>query len=127
MKAEIKLVGNVDEEDSYALSDLAILLEQECDALVEQERQSVEGGVKDGGLVIALTVVGLALSAISTLVSVLSYWESKQKAEQVKYSVSIVIGNKTFTLENLKPEQVESELARFKAGEEAIQVQVLRQ
>ncbi len=126
MKTEIKLIGDTSEEDSYALSELAVLIERECGTLVKKQRQQTQSGVKDGGSVIALSVLGLTFSAISTLISVLSYWESKQEANQIKYSVTMVIDNKMLTIENLSPEQVESELAKLPTGEQDIQVQISR-
>lgn len=127
METEIKLLGKVSEEDSYALSKLAVLIEKECDTPVEQKRQAAQVGDKDGGLVIALTVFGLALSTVSTLVSVLSFWKDRQQEKQLKYSVSIVFGNTTLMIENLDPAQVESELAKLNMNEKSVQVQVLRQ
>ncbi|MGD1908222.1 MAG: hypothetical protein ACFB0C_19835 [Leptolyngbyaceae cyanobacterium] len=127
MKTEIRLLGNATAEDSFALSELSNLLEDECDTSIEQEHQESQDGVKDGGLVIALTIVGLAMTAVSTVVSVLSYWESRQKEKEIKYSVAIVVGNKTITIDNIQPSYIEAELAALKPEEQNIEVQVSRQ
>lgn len=126
MKIQIELKGISSEEDSYALTQLAALLEQELEIVVEEKYKQNSQGIKDGGLVIALTIVGLAFSAVSTLITVLSYWDARQQEEQIRYSVSIVVGNKTFKLENLRPEQVETELASLNKSEYNVQVQILR-
>ena len=78
-------------------------------------------------IVIALTIVGLAMTAVSTVVSVLSYWESRQKEKEIKYSVAIVVGNKTITIDNIQPSYIEAELAALKPEEQNIEVQVSRQ
>jgi hypothetical protein len=126
MEAKINLLSNVNEEDSYALLELATLLENECDVVVQQKRDSVKSGVKDGGLVIALTVAGLALSAISTLFAALSYWQTQQQSKQVKYSVAVIIGNKIFQVENLTFEQAQSEIGKLQVSEQVIDIQVTR-
>jgi hypothetical protein len=127
MEAKINLLSDVSAEDSYALLELAALLESECDVVVQQKRDSVKSGVKDGGLVIALTIAGLALSTISTLFTALSYWQTRQQSKQVKYSVAFIIGNKIVQIENLTPEQVQSEIEKLQVSEQVIDVQITRQ
>ena len=48
-------------------------------------------------LTLAIAIAGLALSAISTLVSVLAHWQSRKP----KYSISVPIQNRTIELSNL--------------------------
>jgi hypothetical protein len=127
MEAKIKLLSDVSAEDSYALLELAALLESECGVVVQQKRDLVKSGVKDGGLVIALTIAGLALSTISTLFTALSYWQTRQQSKQVKYSVAFIIGNKIVQIENLTPEQVQSEIEKLQVSEQVIDVQITRQ
>jgi hypothetical protein len=127
MEAKINLLSDVSAEDSYALLELAALLESECDVVVQQKRDLVKSGVKDGGLVIALTIAGLALSTISTLFTALSYWQTRQQSKQVKYSVAFIIGNKIVQIENLTPEQVQSEIEKLQVSEQVIDVQITRQ
>lgn len=127
MEAKINLLSDVTEEDSYALLELATLLESECDVVVQQKRDSVRSGVKDGGLVIALTIAGLAISTISTLFTALSYWQTRQQSKKVKYSVAFIIGDKIFQVENLTPEQVQSEIEKLQVSDQVIDIHVTRQ
>jgi hypothetical protein len=127
MEAKINLLSDVTEEDSYALLELATLLESECDVVVQQKRDSVKSGVKDGGLVIALTIAGLALTTISTLFTALSYWQTRQQSKKVRYSVAFIVGNKIFQIENLTPEQVQSEIEKLQVSDQVIDIQVTRQ
>lgn len=85
MDTYITLEGNITEDDSYSLKQLAQLIEEECDLSVQIKKQEAQPGIKDGGLVIGLMIAGLAFTAIQTLISALQYWESKQN----KHSLSI--------------------------------------
>ena len=66
MNACIKLEGEITEEDCYELKQLAHLIEKECDVYVKPEQQATQHGVKDSGLMIGMTIAGLALSGIQT-------------------------------------------------------------
>ena len=85
MDTYITFEGNITEDDSYNLKQLAQLIEEECDLSVQIKKQEAQPGIKDGGLVIGLMIAGLAFTAIQTLISALQYWESKQN----KHSLSI--------------------------------------
>jgi hypothetical protein len=126
METEIQFFGEINEIDSYALSELSVLIENECDVHVQQKRTTSQHGVKDGGLVIALTIAGLAFSAVSTLITVISYWETKQQSKKLKYSIAILIGNKIFKIENLQPEQIQAELelAKLQEYEQGIRIEI---
>lgn len=63
---------------------------------VRAARASIPG-VKDGGLTVALEIAGLALSGISTLLSVLSYW-GEQKPQ---YEVTAKVGNLSLKVSGL--------------------------
>lgn len=54
-------------------------------------------GVKDGGLTVAIEIAGLALSGISTLLSVLSYW-AEQKPQ---YEVTAKVGELSLKVSGL--------------------------
>jgi hypothetical protein len=127
MEATINLMSNINEEDSYALVELATILENECDVVVKQKRDLVKGGVKDGGAIIALTVAGLVISTISTLFTALSYWRTQQQSKQVKYSIAVIIDNKVFQIENIESERFYSEMTKLQASEQVIDIQVTRQ
>jgi hypothetical protein len=112
MDARIKFEGNITEESSYDLMQLANMIEQDCDLSVKLDQQTVQPGVKDSGLTIGLTIANLALTGIQSLISVLLYWESKQK----KYSLLISLGKITYSLDNIKQEEADrilSEIAKF--------------
>ena len=111
MDAHIKFEGNITDEISYDLEQLAYLIEQDCDLSVGRENQPPKPGVKESGLIIGLTIAGVVLSGIQALFSALSYWDSKQE----KYSLLISFDNKRFLLENmdrLETNQVLAEIAK---------------
>lgn len=108
MNANIKFKNQVTEENAFDLNQLADLIESDYGLAVERQQGGSESGVKDGGLVIGLT---LALSAISTLVSVLAYWQSTRS----KYSVTVSRGDVTYTIDNLPPDQLENIASKLEA------------
>lgn len=120
METRIKFEGDVTQEDSYNLGELANLIQQDCDLPVKLKKADSEGGVKDGGLIIGLTVIGLVLSAIGTLVSVLSYW----KSQQPKYSLTISYGGKTLSIENMSSEQIKNEFTKLQAESTNSQIEI---
>lgn len=83
MDTYITFEGNITEDDSYSLKQLAQLIEEECDLSVQIKKQEAQPGIKDGGLVIGLMIAGLAFTAIQTLISALQYWESKQNKQSL--------------------------------------------
>jgi hypothetical protein len=50
MDAHIKFEGNITDEISYDLEQLAYLIEQDCDLSVGREKQPPKPGVKETGL-----------------------------------------------------------------------------
>jgi hypothetical protein len=85
------------------------LIEQETDIAVQLKKDPSKEGRKDGGLTIALSIAGLALSAIGTIVSVISYWRSQQP----KYSVSITCGNIKVVLDNVSPAHLQTVIQKL--------------
>ena len=63
-------------------------------------RATLPGSKTD--LTLAISIVGLALSSVSTLVSVLSFWQSTRP----QYRVTIKRGDATYQVSNLDREQV---------------------
>lgn len=96
-------------ESSCCLNNLAELIEKQADIPVQLEKDSPKEGNKDGGLTIALSITGLALSAVATLVSVLSYW----KSQQPNYSVSIECGNTTIKLNNVSSDELQAVIKKL--------------
>jgi hypothetical protein len=120
--------GEPSNQTSNILKSLGDDIEKGCGVLVKQVLVSHDG-YKDGGLVIGLSVAGLALSAISTLVAVLGYRESKQVATKEKYSFSFVINNKTYAIENLNSDAfksiLESDLKMIEDSEGELEIQII--
>lgn len=110
MDVNIEFEGSITDEISYELNQLGDLIQQECDTNVEFNKQELKPGVKDSGLVIGLTIAGLALSGVQTLISALQYWESKQQ----KYSISISLGNKKYYYSNIEKEKADELLAKIR-------------
>jgi hypothetical protein len=126
MDTYINFEGSITEETSHDLNQLANLLEQDCDVSVKLDKQPIQPGVKDSGLTIGLTIAGLALSGIQTLIAAILYWESKQN----KYSLSISLENKTYIVDNIKQEETErilSEILKLPSNiTETIEIKVVR-
>jgi hypothetical protein len=96
---EIAFAGELNTQDSFALNELRESLE-ESKISVETENDQKKTGVKDGGLTLALTIAGLALSAVGTLVSAISLWGSKKN-----YSITFKTGDATFAANNLSAKE----------------------
>jgi len=103
MKINISFDAKMCENDSQNLIELANLVENDCDINVQLEKDLKAKGVKDGGLTIGLTILGLSISAIGTLISVLSYWKNKNP----KYSLSITHNNCSFSISEMDSNQLE--------------------
>lgn len=96
MEIEIRFDGKVNQETSNHLNGLSNAISNSCDVIPDEIRETIEHGQKDSGLILGLTIAGLALSAMDTLINVLTYWQS----QQTKYSVEFSIEGKTYTLES---------------------------
>ncbi len=108
-------------ESSYHLINLADIIEKECDLPVQRNKNAPQQGVMDGGVTIGLTVAGVVLTGIGTLVAALSYW----KSQQPKCSISITRGNVTIVIDNISPDQLRSEVAKLEKEESSSEIQVL--
>lgn len=86
-------------EDSLALRELLESL-AECDIASKPEIDPAKVGVKDGGLMVGLTIAALAVSAIGTVISAISLWGSKRN-----YSISFESGGATFAANNLNAKE----------------------
>ena len=86
-------------EASLHLKDLRQMLIEDCGVDVEAESTEPEPRTKDPGLLLALNISGLALSAISTLVATLSYWRSTR----AEYSINISRGEVNLNIDRIKP------------------------
>ena len=110
MDAHIRWSQNVTEEDAYLLEKLADLIKRDGDVSVNLDKQEVKPGEKDSGLTIDIAIAGLALSGISTLISVLSY---KGK----NCSASFTLDGVTYQINNIKVEEIYQIQESFKQAE----------
>ncbi|XOF34481.1 MAG: hypothetical protein ACL93V_04080 [Candidatus Electrothrix sp. YB6] len=121
MNAHIKFKENSPSgESSYRLNSLAEFIEQEADIPVQLEKGEPQKGSKTD-LTIALSIAGLALSAVATLVSVLSYW----KSQQPNYSVSIKCGNTTIQLNNVSSDELQAVIKKLEEQNHSSDLTVL--
>jgi hypothetical protein len=95
MNTYINFADSLTDDDSYNIEQLANLIEEDCDLRVEREKADSGQGVKDGGLTIGLTVVGLVISAIGTFIAALTYW----KSQQPKYSLTVSLDGKILSIQ----------------------------
>lgn len=86
---------------SASLEALSLDLQQELEMSCTLERKAPEEGALDGGLVVAIAIVGLALNAIDTLLSVLQYYKERNQTA----SVTISSEGYSYTLSDLTNDQ----------------------
>lgn len=126
MEILIRTFENPNQITSNSLLELKNEIVHALSISVDIDKIENKKGVKDGGLVIGLTIVGLALTGISTLISIIQYWEQKQLEKQEKYQVSINLNNNTYTIENLQKqtflEMFETDLTKAKDLNETINI-----
>lgn len=115
MKAYIKLEGNVTDDDSYSLKELADLISKDCDLSVKIEKTEPEPRGKDGGLAIGIAIASLAIATIQTLISVFQYWQSKRP----KYSLSVTFHSparkETLLLESSSTQEIQEMISHLKS------------
>ena len=108
--------------DSRLLSDLDGLCADLVEAGLEVEASRVRlPGVK-ADLPLAISIVNLGLSVVSTLVAVLAFWQSKSES----YKVTIKQGGATYEVNNLNREQMLEIGARIAKSESPLVVGVRR-
>jgi hypothetical protein len=102
-------------------ADLALLTDLNglAEDLAEAELRPVTARARLPGakadLALAISIAGLALSTVSTVISVLSFWQSKQ----AQYSVTIKQGDVTYQVSNLGRDEVREigeRIAKAEAG-----------
>lgn len=118
MQIAIKFNGDVNPEVAH---DLDELFESLADS--ELSVKAIKGaklpGSKDAGLTLALSIAGLAFSAIGTLISVLSAWKARHN-----YSVSFRIGETTISAGNLSPQKAQEIAGALQGAQPSTEVQV---
>lgn len=99
MDVNVHFNREVSTKDSLDLEKLADILQSDYDLSLKKIRKNSEEGVKDGGLTIALSIIGISIAAVGTIISALSYW----KSQRPNYSISFKSGNKTIAVDNVDP------------------------
>ena len=119
MKAHIHLDFTPTAAESYHLERLA---EQFAETGLETRlrRSQSPAGVKDGGVVLAIAVSGLAISAIGVFISAISLWRS----DQPTFQVAIRRGEITETIGNLTQEEAKTLIARLSSGDKEEDIEV---
>jgi hypothetical protein len=113
--------STIDAEDSLNLEQLAHMLSQDYDLPANKEYQEPVAGEKDSGLIIAVSLIGVGISAIGTIISALSYW----KSQVPKYSVTITTGEKTITLDTIKPDKLPEMISRIERDAASSETKIL--
>lgn len=98
---EIKFNFNATHEDSNALSELNDLIRKQ--GRIETKTQVKKGEGEKADAMLVIEIVSLVLTGVSTLITVLDYWNSKHP----KYSITLKIGEDTFVKENMSQEEFE--------------------
>lgn len=107
--------------DVAKMRDLAELADQLVRADLPASATTVAvPGVKDEGLVTAISLAGLVLSSVSTVVSVLVYWASTKP----QYRVTLETDAATYELSNLDKQEVRTVIQELEAGSSAANVVV---
>ena len=113
MNLDILPNGQVDLE---MMRDLGELCDRLIEAGVPARRSTVAlSGIKDAGLTVAIAIGGLAVSALSSAVSVLTYWSSHKP----RYIVTVQAGRVTLQASGLDPEGVRALLREVREEEDA--------
>ena len=107
--------------EAQSLEDLATKLSQ-FDPSVQ--RTEPEAGKKDGGLALAIAIVGAASSALGTMISAIALW----KTSIPNCSVTLKRGNITESIGNLTPKEALALVDRLREEDIApVRVEVSRQ
>jgi len=94
MNVTIKNEEKRESEDSINLLKLGEMIEEECDVPVEYRKGEYNRGEK----ITPIEAISLTLASVSTLISVLSYWKSKQP----QYTMTIPMhDNKSISIGNI--------------------------
>lgn len=83
---KIKSLDKENNTTSFELQKLQKLLEQELKiSIIEVKTKNIKE--KNIGFTTGLEIAGLTLSALSTFISVLQYWKSKNPRYSIKYEI----------------------------------------
>lgn len=102
---EIKTAGELTEESSYILQQLGNDIETELQIRPNLNQLKTKGE-KAIGLTETIEIVGLSLTAITTFLSILQYWKSKNSVYSIKYN----IGEIEIEISNLSEREYEKKI-----------------
>jgi LPS sulfotransferase NodH len=99
---DIRFESSPSEKEASGLRKITYRIEKHLQTKVDHEKVNVDGAKDSTGLMVGLTIVGVTLSAVSTIISIISLW----KAQQPKYSIFLKNGTKKIKIENLEKEKL---------------------
>ncbi len=110
MKAGIGFEKAVTPDVSCDIDELGDMLIAELGASVEKELQQAKVGAKDGGLVIGISILGVTLASINTIISVINLWRSTQN----RYSVTIKDGDYSISVSSMTKNDIDKVFERLR-------------
>ncbi len=103
------ILGAINKDLAHDLDSLAdLLIQNDIDV---NAKKTIAQGKKDAGVTTALAIASLGLSAISTLITVLSYWSSTRP----KYKVSVQSRKVTYELDNIDKNELRNVITNLKS------------
>jgi len=122
MKADINFDCCINPEVSQDIASLADMLIDELGSKVQVLKKDVKPGVKDGGLIAGLTIFGVTLASVNTLINILNYWRSLK----IHYSVTIKDGDLSISIASLKKDEIKGLLEKVSATNSNFKVLISR-
>jgi len=105
-------------EDSLALTRFKELVVENTSLSILEEKEEAKGVKAD--LVSAIDILNLTLSTISTLITVIDFWQSQYP----KYSIKIDIEGNTYTKENMSKGEFEEALKKALEKQEQVTLKI---
>jgi len=105
-------------EDSLALNRFKELVVENTSLSILEEKEEAKGVKAD--LVSAIDILNLTLSTISTLITVIDFWQSQYP----KYSIKIDIEGNTYTKENMSKGEFEEALKKALEKQEQVTLKI---
>jgi len=102
MNVLVQFANTVTEFDSLQIKKIANAIQKEGKATVKCITSQTEQGKKDSGLILGLTIAGMAISTFDVLITTLTYLESKQP----RYSITVHLGNTDYSIDNIPEEKL---------------------